>query len=67
MNFNFETIKVIQTEDTENTYLKHTFVIFREVSTDTLFVDHDGTLAQMLDPDTGKPLTYKVWKEKYKE
>ena len=52
------------------------FSVFREVSTDCLFVSHregclsgsfSGGLTQMLDPSTGKPLTYANWCEKYKD
>ena len=44
-------------------------VIYQEKTTDTLFLELDGYnsggIAQMLDPETGKPLTYSVWLEKY--
>ena len=50
-----------------------TFNVYREVTTDCLFVRYReagyeagfGGLTQMLDPQTGKPLTYANWKEKY--
>ena len=52
------------------------FSVFREVTTDCLFVrsregsiagKYTGGLTQMLDPSTGKPLTYTNWKEKYEK
>ena len=47
--------------------------IFRETTTDSLFVKYSnlsykagaGGLTQMMDPETGLPLTYTVWQEKY--
>lgn len=50
------------------------FSVFREVTTDCLFVrsregcisgKYTGGLTQMLDPSNGKPLTYTNWQEKY--
>lgn len=53
----------------EEVYYTQGFTIYRETSTDALFVrhysSHAGGLCQMLDPETGKPLTYSVWLEKY--
>lgn len=51
------------------------FEIFHELSTDCLFIKYKessyeagfGGLTQMLDPQTGKPLTYANWKEKYEK
>lgn len=53
---------------------EYTLEIFHELSTDCLFVKYReksydsgfGGLTQMLDPQTGKPLTYANWCEKYK-
>lgn len=43
---------------------------WREISTDTMFVESIRTsgsgLTQMLDPETGKPLTYTMWLSSYK-
>ena len=50
--------------------------IYHETKTDTLFVTYhhfdkgwlqteSGGLTQMMDPETGLPLTYTVWQENY--
>ena len=48
--------------------------IIREISTDCLYIQYSepqfsrgysSGLTVMLDPTTGKPLTYANWKEKY--
>ena len=42
--------------------------IYREGTTDVLYIKPSGResgFTVMLDPETGLPLTYKVWKEKY--
>lgn len=67
VNFSFESV-----------YSIGDFTIYRETSTDALFVKNDYyrsisgrgvgvgvALTQFLDPETGKPLTYAVWLEKY--
>ena len=41
--------------------------VYREESTDVLYMfKGDSGVTHMVDPETGLPLTYKVWKEKYK-
>lgn len=58
VNFEFEAI-----------YLPHggRHHVYREITTDTLWVHKNpaGGISQMFDPETGKPLTYTLWKEKY--
>lgn len=65
MPFYFEIIKKIMIEDNDNFYFGHTFIIFRETSTDTLYVSYNDRMTEMINPETGLPLTYKVWKVKY--
>lgn len=65
-SFNFEEVYY----DSAN-YL----TIFHEKTTDSLFIQYSqtfgfsdagaGGLTQMMDPETGLPLTYTVWQEKY--
>ena len=58
VNFEFEAI-----------YLPHggRHHVYREITTDTSWVHKNpaGGISQMFDPETGKPLTYTVWLEKY--
>ena len=64
MNFEFEEIAY-----RSNCHIS----VIREVSTDCLYLQYQqtnysgfaGGLTPMLDPSTGKPLTYANWKEKY--
>lgn len=63
INFNFEKIK--DSKVPSGLYTEHSFVIFREISTDVLWVSNGVSLSEMHDPETGLPLTYSVWKEKY--
>lgn len=66
MNFEFREI--------HRSYGEPYLQIFREITTDCLFLRYRdyyssagfGGLTQMLDPQTGKPLTYANWCEKYK-
>ena len=64
---NFEIIKNPYIRDKDNIYESHFFCIYRETTTDVLYVSRgkDSALAPMLDPETGLPLTYSIWKEKY--
>jgi len=63
----FERITESQVPDPKNNYAADSFVVFRETTTDVLFLELEGmNLLEMHDPETGLPLTYKVWKEKYK-
>jgi len=62
---NFEIINKFQINDTNNIYEAHSFIIFRETSTDILWIKHENSFSEMHDPETGLPLTYKVWQEKY--
>lgn len=57
-DFNFEELY------DDNNY---SFAIFHETTTDSLFILYynRGSFAQILDPDTGLPLTYTLWQEKY--
>ena len=66
---NFEIITISQIQDKHNSYEYHFFYLYRETTTDVLYVarERDGTLTPMLDPETGLPLTYKVWQEKYQK
>lgn len=64
----FEKINDIRVDDPENFYACHAFVIYREISTDVLWVGYNfNQLAMMVDPENGLPLTYTAWKEKYKD
>lgn len=60
INFDFEVVYY----DDENG-----LSIYHETTTDTLFAEFNGYnaggLTQIMDPETGKPLTYTLWKEKY--
>ena len=44
-------------------------VVYRETTTDTIWVERYSStgigIVQFNDPETGKPLTYSVWLEKY--
>lgn len=42
-------------------------VIYREVTTDVLYLETDSGIVVMLNPETGKPLTYSDWKLNYKK
>lgn len=61
-NFNFVAV-----------YNDNEITVLRETTTDSLFVKYKahgynalaGGLTQMFDPETGLPLTYTVWQEKY--
>ena len=59
-NFNFE---LIYADNDSGLYIYH------EKTTDTLFLQYGGYKAggitQLMDPETGLPLTYTVWQEKY--
>lgn len=63
INFNFEEIEDISVQN--GLYHEYSFVIFREISTDVLWVRNGNSLSEMHDPETGLPLTYEGWKEKY--
>ena len=61
MEFNFREVST-------KSYFETNLQVFRETTTDCLFVRYrEGGLTQMLNPQTGKPLTYTNWIEKYKE
>jgi len=64
---NFEIIKNTGVQDKNNGYELHFFCIYRETTTDVLYVARgkDSALTPMLNPETGLPLTYKIWQEKY--
>ena len=50
----------------ENGFGRSWMQIYREESTDVLYIIKGDTgITPMVDPETGLPLTYKVWKEKY--
>lgn len=53
----------------ESVYSSRRQRIFREVTTDVLYfyseTSNGGGLAVMLNPETGKPLTYSEWKTNY--
>jgi len=51
----------------DNEYETYEFVIFRETTTDVLWVSHEGNLVEMTDPQTGLPLTFKQWQTNYKK
>lgn len=61
--FDFEVIYYEEITSTIN------LTIYHEVTTDTIFVQYDGYysggLTQFIDTETGKPLTYSLWLEKY--
>lgn len=67
-SFGFKLIKKceVHSQPTARDYtdIVETFSIYQELSTDALFIEHKGSLCQMLDSETGLPLTYKVWQEK---
>ena len=53
----------------EEVYYSDRKMIYREVTTDVLYfyweTSSGGGLAVMLNPETGKPLTYSDWKTNY--
>ena len=57
-DFNFKSII------SDTTYRSHVLV---ETTTDTLwvFIGASGVYEQIFDPETGLPLTYTIWLEKY--
>ena len=67
--FQFEKIRTVCSFDLGD------LSIYHELTTDCLFVRYKereyesgfGGLTQMLDPQTGKPLTYANWCEKYEK
>jgi len=55
-------------ENVYNTGSRVIASIYREKTTDVLYIkptEGGSGFTVMLDPETGLPLTYKVWKEKY--
>lgn len=41
-------------------------IFFREISTDIMYLAYEGGgMAVFRDPETGRPMTYDHWKEKY--
>ena len=66
---NFEIISNPYIKDKSNGYEHHFFCIYRETTTDVLYVarGESGGVTPMLDPETGLPLTYSVWQAKYRD
>ena len=65
--FEFELIREINVDGKVDDWNKYRFLIFREKSTDVLWIKHENVFKEMLNPVTGLPLTYKEWAEKYKK
>lgn len=64
-NFRLEILEQNLVDDPNNMYEAHSTIVYRECSTDTLFISINGQCVNMYDPETGLPLTYKVWQQKY--
>lgn len=55
----------------ETVYYSGNYRIYREITTDVLYFNtvntNAGGLSVMLNPETGKPLTYSEWKDNYEK
>lgn len=49
-----------------NSYHNHgEILILHERTTDVLYIEYNGNITVILDPQTGLPLTYEKWKQNY--